>query len=100
MRKSSKPHASASLTGNAAEAVAFAERIIADAKSGAFRGLAVAYVCEQGPASYVASAIWLDRSDLKTAFLLGSEIYDLAGGRQMLGQTTAPDAPPPASRVN
>ena len=51
MRTSSKQHASASLTGNAAEAAAFAEQIIADAKSGAFRGLAIAYVCEQGPAT-------------------------------------------------
>jgi len=96
MRRSSTQHASATLTSNAAEAIAFAERIIADAKSGAFRGLAIAYVCEQGPATYVASAVWFDRSDLKTGFLLGSEIYDLA----QLGQTAAPDASPVASRAN
>jgi hypothetical protein len=100
MRTSSTPHASASLTSDAAEAVAFAERLIADAKSGAFRGLAFAYVCEQGTATYVARAVWFDRSDLKTGFLLGSEIYDLAGVEQILGQTAAPDALPPASRAN
>jgi hypothetical protein len=100
MRKLSKQHPSAPLTSSAAEAVAFAQRIIADAKSGAFRGLAIAYVCEHGPASYMASAIWFDRSDMKTAFLLGSEILELAGGRQALAQAAAPDAPPAASRVN
>ena len=94
MRKSSKQHASVPLASHAAEARAFAEGIIADVKSGAFRGLAIAYVCEQGPATYVVNAVLFDRSDLKTGFLLGSEIYDLAG----LGQTAAPDAPP--SRAN
>jgi hypothetical protein len=48
----------------------------------------------------MASAIWFDRSDMKTAFLLGSEILELAGGRQALAQAAAPDAPPAASRVN
>ena len=96
MRTSSKQHASATLSSNAAEASVFAERIIADAKSGAFRGLAIAYVCEQGPATYVARAVWFDGADLKTGFLLGSEIYDLA----RLGQTAAPDASLVASRAN
>ena len=44
----------------------------------------------------MTSALWFDRADLKTAFLLGSEIYDLAS----LGQTAAPDASLSASRVN
>jgi hypothetical protein len=100
MRTSSTPHASASLTSDAAEAIAFAERLIADAKSGAFRGLAIAYVCEHGAATFVARAVLFDRSDLKTAFLLGSEIYDLASVGQILGQTAAPDALPAASSVN
>lgn len=94
MRTSSKQHASDSLTSNAAEAAAFAEQIIADAKSGAFRGLVIAYVCAQGPATCVTSALWFDRADLQTAILLGGEIYDLAN----LGRTAAPGAAP--SRAN
>jgi len=96
MRNSSKQHASAERNSNAAEAAAFAEQIIADAKSGAFRGLVIAYVCAQGPATCVTSAAWFDRADLQTAILLGGEIYDLAN----LGQTSAPDALPSPSRVN
>ena len=96
MRTSSTPHASAPLSHDAAEAVAFAERLIADAKSGTFRGLALAYVCEDGPATYVARAVLFDRSDLKTALLLGGEIYDLANP----GQTSTPDILLMAPRVN
>jgi hypothetical protein len=96
MRTSSTQYASAALTSNAREAAAFAEQIIADAKSGAFRGLVIAYVCAQGPATCVTSALWFDRADLQTAILLGGEIYDLAN----LGQTAAPDAPPSPSRAN
>jgi hypothetical protein len=95
MRTSSTQHASP-LAHHAAEAVAFAERLIADAKSGAFRGLAFAYVCEEGPATYVARAVLFDRSDLKTAVLLGGEIYDLANP----GQRAAPDILLAAPRVN
>jgi|SoiMethySBSTD1v2_1073268.scaffolds.fasta_scaffold336151_1 hypothetical protein len=94
--RTSSTHASASLTANAAEAAAFAEQIIADAKSGAFRGLVIAYVCAQGPVTLVTSALWFDRADLQTAILLGGEIYDLAS----LGRTAAPDASPSPSRVN
>jgi hypothetical protein len=100
MRTSSTQPASASLASNAAEAAAFAEQIIADAKSGAFRGLVIAYVCAQGPATCVTSALWFDRADLQTAILLGGEIYDLANLRPSRGHTAAPDAPLAASRVN
>jgi hypothetical protein len=96
MRTSSPQHASAPLTSDAREAIALAERIIADAKSGAFRGLVIAYVCAQGPVTLVTSALWFDRADLQTAILLGGEIYDLAS----LGRTAAPDASPSPSRVN
>ena len=58
--------------------------------------MALAYVCEEGPATYVARAVLFDRSDLKTAFLLGGEIYDLAHP----GETAAPDVLLIAPRVN
>jgi hypothetical protein len=99
MRTSSTQQTSPSLASSAAEAAAFAEQIIADAKSGAFRGLVIAYVCAQGPATCVTSALWFDRGDLQTAILLGGEIYDLANLRPS-GHMAAPDAPPAASRAN
>ncbi len=98
MRTSSKQHASATLTSNAAEAVAFAERIIADAKSGAFRGLAVAYVCEQGPAIYVATRDLV--RPLRPEYRISSRQRNLRSAGARLGQTAAPDAPLAASRVN
>jgi hypothetical protein len=95
MRTSSMPHAT--LTGDAAQAVAFAERIIADVKSGAFRGIAVAYVTAHGPEEIRANtAIWFDRTDRTAALVLANQLLELVGP----GLNVAPGALPPASRVN
>jgi hypothetical protein len=96
MRTSSTQHASASLTSNAAEAKAFAERIIADVKSGAFRGIAVAYVSAHGPEIHANNAIWFDQTDRIAALVLANQLLELVKP----GLNVAPDAPPAASRAN
>jgi len=92
MRTSSTQHAS--LTGNAADAIAFAERIIADAKSGAFRGIAVAYVSAHGPEIHANNAIWFDQTDRIAALVLANQLFELVKP----GLAVAPGASP--SRVN
>jgi len=96
MRTSSKPHASAALTGDAAKAIAFAERIIADAKSGAFRGIAVAYVSAHGPEIHANNAIWFDQTDRMAALVLANQLLELVKP----GLDVTPGAAPSPSRAN
>jgi hypothetical protein len=77
MRTSSTQHPSATLSSDAAEAIAFAERIIADAKSGAFRGIAVAYVSAHGPEIHANNAIWFDQTDRIAALVLANQLLEL-----------------------
>ena len=95
MRTSSKQHASAPLTSDAAKAIALAERIIADAKSGAFRGIAVAYVSAHGPGIHANNAIWFDQTDRFAALVLANQLLEL----MKPGLDVTPDAFP-ASRAN
>jgi hypothetical protein len=96
MRTSSKQHAFP-LTSDAGKAVALAERIIADAKSGAFRGIAVAYVSAHGPEEIHASnAIWFDQTDRIAALVLANQLLELVKP----SLNVAPDAPLSASRAN
>ena len=77
MRTSSTQHASATRADDFADAVALAERIIADAKSGAFRGLAVAYVSSNGPEIRGDNAVWFDQTDRMAALVLASQLFEL-----------------------
>ena len=95
MRTSSKQHAFP-LTGNAAQAIAFAERIIADAKSGAFRGIAVAYVSAHGPEIHANNAIWFDQTDRMAALVLANQLLELVKP----GLDVTPGAAPSPSRAN
>ena len=89
MRTSSKPHAFP-LTSEAGKAVALAERNIADAKSGAFRGIAVAYVSVHGPEEIRANtAIWFDQTDRIAALVLANQLLELVKP----SLSVAPDAP-------
>ena len=91
MRTSSKPHATPG--SDAAKAVALAERLIADAKSGAFRGIAVAYVSAHGPEEIHASnAIWFDQTDRIAALVLAHQLLELV--------KPGLDVAPSPSRVN
>jgi hypothetical protein len=93
MRTSRKQHAF-SPAGEAGKAAALAERIIADTKSGAFRGIAVAYVSAHGEEIHADNAVWFDPTDRTAALVLAHQMLELL--------KPGLDATPPAatSRVN
>jgi hypothetical protein len=82
---------------NAAEAAALARRIIADAKSGAFRGIAFAYVSAHGEEIHAERAAWFDLSDGLAALTLANQVLELVKPG-LDGMRVAP--PPASSRVN
>jgi len=94
MRISSTKPTNAALGDPAGEAGELAQRIMADVKSGAFRGIAVAYVSAHGPEIHASNAIWFDQTDRMAALALASQLFELV----QPGLNAAPGAAP--SRAN
>ena len=96
MRISSTKPTNTGLSDEASKAVELAQRIMADAKSGAFRGIAVAYVSAHGPEIHANNAIWFDQTDRVAALVLANQLLELVKP----GLNVTPDASLVASRAN